>query len=317
MRNKQVYKNDLIFQAIDWAEYDIINDDYDSETDKENEKFEYNKLEYNIFITGSTLDGSSVCVKVENYKPYFYVKMPDSKQLIFINSLKEKCKINRKLSNFQEYKKEFFGFTNNEQFKFAKLVFDNLNNYNNAIRTVKKIFPKSQLYESNFNNFLKFLHEKDLKTTDWMKINDYENISEYTSSCDINVKCDYSAINRHLEYENKSAPFLQATFDIETFSSTGAFPSPDIPDDSVIQISTAFKRFTHDKFECNYIITVKECSEERIHSEYPDDRIIVKSVKNEKELLLEWGKLINNTDPDIIYHYNGDWFDWWLSLIHI
>ncbi len=310
IRNKHNQKNTLIFQPIDWSEHDIIKDFDMEELDQVSDKFEYDKLSYSVFITGSTLEGKSVCVKVENYKPYFYIKVPESRQLTFINTLKEKCKINKKLSNFQEYKKEFFGFTNNEQYKFAKLVFDSLNNYNNAIRTIKKIFPKNTLYETNFNNFLKMLHEKDLKTTDWIKINDYENISEDTSSCEINVSCDYNTLEHYLEYGNKSAPFLQATFDIETYSSTGSFPSPDIPDDSIIQVSTAFKRFTYSNFECNYIITVKKCSEERIHLKYPDDNIIVKSVNSEKELLLEWAKLINNTDPDIIYHYNGDWFDW-------
>ena len=100
MRNKHIQKNTLIFQPIDWSENDIIKDFDMEDIDQDRDKFEYDKLSYSVFITGSTLEGKSVCVKVENYKPYFYIKVPESRQLTFINTLKEKCKINKKLSNF-------------------------------------------------------------------------------------------------------------------------------------------------------------------------------------------------------------------------
>lgn len=79
----------LEFLAIDWIECDepiYDNDEKDEDYDEQFDKL-HNKF-YTIFLFGVTIEGYSVCVKIKNYLPYFYVKIPN----LFIKkeSLKDK-----------------------------------------------------------------------------------------------------------------------------------------------------------------------------------------------------------------------------------
>lgn len=279
----------LKLQTIEWNEFDINNS-----VDENENKFDYSKLEYTIYAYGRTLNNKSVTIEIKGYRPELYIKF-DNNKLKTLNLIKSKCKYFKIKS---EYKKEFYGFTNNEMQEYCKIEFDNLSQYYETQKILKN--SKIQLYESNFDTFLKFLHSKDLQPTGWVNVLDGE-LNDSLSNADINITCNVDEIEKYDTEE--SAPFLQASFDIETFSSTGAFPSPEVEKDYIIQVATTFKHFTENTFKLKHIITMKQCNE--------INDVEVKCVETEQELILEWAKLINRTDPDIIYHYNGDWFDWW------
>ncbi len=291
------------FQAIDWVECDIVPD---SDVNENNQDlFEYAKLKYTIFCSGCDESGNSVSLRIKNYCPEFYVKMPDN-AISFKNYVMAKCNINKKLSNFNVYKKEFYGYTGNKLYRFAKLAFDNLNSYRQAIKILKN---KYSLYQSNFDNFIKFIHFKNLRPSGWLTVNNGENVDEF-SSCSVNIECDFDEI-KHLEKES-NARFLQASFDIETYSQNGGFPDVSNSHDPLIQIGTSFKYLTDPKFSLKHIITLKTCATEKIKelNETSETKVVVESYDTEKEVILAWAKLINQKDPDIIYHYNGDKFDW-------
>ena len=87
-------KNDLISQsttepieffALDWYECDLIADIH---IDKKNNYLNqtHNKT-YNIFIFGVSSKGHSICLKVKNYLPYFYIQIPDDFTSEQINDL--------------------------------------------------------------------------------------------------------------------------------------------------------------------------------------------------------------------------------------
>ena len=75
--------------------------------------------------------------------------------------------------------------------------------------------------------------------------------------------------------------------------------------DKVIQIGTVFWRFGDDKPFYNNIITLGGCSPFNV-GDMPCDVI---SCNNELDVLLEWSKLIERVDPDIILGYNIFGFD--------
>ena len=75
--------------------------------------------------------------------------------------------------------------------------------------------------------------------------------------------------------------------------------------DPVIQIGTVFWRFGEDKPFHNNIITLKGCTE----FDVGDNPCEIISRNNEINVLLEWTKLIEKYDPDIITGYNIFGFD--------
>jgi hypothetical protein len=73
---------DLIFQIIDWQEYNektlIETEKIDYKTKKPRE---ITPSRYFINIYGRTADEKSVVLKVENFKPYFFIEIPEDWKL--------------------------------------------------------------------------------------------------------------------------------------------------------------------------------------------------------------------------------------------
>ncbi len=63
------------FLALDWYECDLLSD---AQIERKSSYLnqEHNKS-YTIFIFGITSKGHSICLRVKNYLPYFYVQIPD------------------------------------------------------------------------------------------------------------------------------------------------------------------------------------------------------------------------------------------------
>jgi DNA polymerase delta subunit 1 len=234
----------IIYQITDW---------FIPDNDKNKSDYETNE-NYCIYIYGTTEDNITICTKVVNFQPFFYVKPPSSWELLsdkkfrekavelevklkedtYESKIKGKSYINKIISssnkkNFNGIevvkKKDFWGFTNNKEFRFLKIVVSTLQLYNNLkyyFQSSKITSEGFKLYESNIDPFLRFIHIKNLKPCGWIKVNNYnledapETISNYNLTADWN-DIEPVAIN-------KIAPLLVASFDIECTSSHGDFP---------------------------------------------------------------------------------------------
>ena len=233
---------EITFQIVDWfiPENDKIQFDPDEEA-----------REYTINIYGKTSDDISICVKVIGFKPFFYIKPPESWELLNDKEFKKKVnelqmklaeddyeakfkgKTTRKqiISRYYkkhlckleiENKKDFWGFTNNKEFRYIKIVVKSLGLYNSLKYYFQDCKDGFVLYESNIEPFLKFIHIKEIKPCGWIKINKYslENVPD--TRCDYNITADWDDI---ISIENNMiAPFKIASFDIECSSSHGDFP---------------------------------------------------------------------------------------------
>jgi DNA polymerase elongation subunit (family B) len=240
---------EIIYQITDW---------FIPETDKNNKKEEEETPEkYSIYIYGTNDKGITICTKVINFKPYFYVKVPkeweDLNEKAFKNKVADfELKLrndkyessyktntyNRRiispkyLSHFDKIeilnKKDFWGFTNNKEFRFLKItchslaLFNSLKYYFQNNDVMKQGF---KLYESNIDPFLKFIHIRGIKPVGWIKVSDYsiddDEIPDTT--CNYNITADWKDIHPMNDI-NTTAPFIIASFDIECTSSHGDFP---------------------------------------------------------------------------------------------
>jgi DNA polymerase elongation subunit (family B) len=155
---------------------------------------------------------------------------------------------------------------------------------------------KFNIYESNIDSFLRCIHIRNLQTCGWVEINKYKKCNDSTI-CEINIECDWKSISPKDDPNLGAAPFKICSFDIECTSSAedGSFPQTNRIGDYIIQIGSVFSRYGGEIYK-RHIITLGSCD--------PIEGVEVISVESEKDLLIEWTKLIKNENPDILTGYN-------------
>lgn len=293
------------FQIIDWYAVDEATNDSDSES----EGSDTIDLNYNIYIFGKTIDAKNITCKIKNFKPFYYIKVKDMNKKKY-NQLLEYIDTHYALREFggnslnrQDIKiierKDIMGFRNNKKYQFLRLSFNSVK----AMHKSKYIFKKAisifntqikfKLYESNFDPFLRYCHIKNLKTVGWVEINKYREINKIYE-IDHN---DITNIDRH-----DIAPFLQMSWDIECYSYNNEFPDPNHIKNEIYQIGCVFEQY-NSNHAIEYILTLKTTDL------VSTDIFKVIECKTERDLLLQWAKLIQTTNPDIMYTFNGDVFD--------
>lgn len=232
---------DIDFQVLDWRANDLVVDSEkssdESDDDEEREKGTYMKSnrKYTIKSFGIDENGNSISVTITDFNPYFFVK-PRRKRVTteLVDKLKKYI-----ISTLSPYmvddfvgvsvvtKKEMWGFTNNDQFKYIKLKFKSLMCMKSCAKLVKKT-PLSvfDLYESNIEPFIRLLHHKNINPSGWIRLtkNNYkENVGILRTNCTRDLVIHWKHIESLAQKEN-IAPLKIASFDIECTSSHGDFP---------------------------------------------------------------------------------------------
>ena len=260
-------EQDFIFQITDWyiPEADRAKEYYNRKDGypQSNEPPE----EYKIYMFGVTKEGYSICVEVKNFQPYFFLKLPESWENLskydlgdkmealktrLLHEQSTKRKFNKSTQKWEEYesniipyklrkhlvelkvikRKNFWGFTNQADFRFIKITMKSLALFNIMKRFFAEESQVSQgfaMYESNIDPFLRFIHTRNIEPCGWVKIQkwSYEQMSETESGsvfsrANYNISVDYNDV--YAQNINQIAPLLIASFDIECTSSHGDFP---------------------------------------------------------------------------------------------
>ena len=314
------------FQIYDWVEdHEVINNNSDND-DYDNQPVG----EYIIHIFGRCEDGKSVYAKIKDYTPYFYILLPSKYQNApeeeveqFINLIKiffksRECKVYYKykstLIDVQLIKqKKAEGFTNDSEFYFLRLVFNNyegMKKYksfieNNKIKIGQFNPYQFKLYEANVLPMIRCFHIRDISGCSWVQIqeNKYELIEDDKQSrCDIEIVLSYKYLIPITDNKKGNAPFRIASYDIECNSIDGEFPQAKRKGDSIIQIGITYTYIGQSIPYRQYIACLGNTSNF-------DENTIVESYGSEEELLLGFLKEINSSDCDIITGYNIFFFD--------
>ena len=321
------------FQILDWQQYneEVIDESKDIQVyDDEEDNATINKLKYKISLFGRTNENKTIHVKIEDYTPFFYIEIPlawsktKTMQRTKIMQLISYLKTNVRKSNSalitnglidNEYKvetrKKFRGFTNYNDFHFIRLIFDNQKSMKAYERWIqcnpiknRDLFINDtylKLYESNLEPFLRCMHIRKLDACGWVKLDKYKEIKDESTFCELNISTSWLDLER-LD-ENIIQKFVIASFDIECMSFSGAFPQAK-ENDPIIQIGTVFSYYGESEPFKKHIITLGGCEKTQ---DLEDTEIV--ACKTEKSVLLNWTKLIQDMDPDIITGYNIFGFD--------
>ena len=273
------------FQASSWEARDVDDD-------------------YIISIFGRSDTGKSVCVTTA-FNPYFFVKLPirsteDSARTMFQN-IKRVCP---SVLSYEILKsKDLWGFQNNEKFFFMKLNFKTLSQMKICDRKLQKpigedVYPL-KVYESNVDPFLRFMHRTGISSTGWLETGD-KCVRNNISRVDIDLFCnDWRSLKP--DDTKGNAPFIVASFDIETYSSTGEFPDADVQGDEIFQIGITLKRLGEKEIYNHTCLCYKQTS--------PVEGTDIICYETERELLIGFSEFIRKHDIDILTGWNIFGFD--------
>lgn len=285
---------------------------YSHDEDIGEEEDEDVKLQHVIHLFGRNENGQTVGVKTI-FSPYFFVEIPTNWSMTQVQMLISTMKglvypKDDAVSFTPVTRKKFYGFTNGAKFRFIRCVHKSKKGMSFLSRKLsdgiefqgkKRSF---EVYESNIEPALRFLHINDLQACGWVEVDPLKSkkTEEPVSKCDIDLFVpsfrDFSPATSEV-----SAPFVIASFDIEVFSHDGSFPSPQVKENVVFQVATTLQRYGEAEPFLKHIVC--------LHDTNPIDDVEMKVVQTERELLLEWTRFINREQVDVLLGYNIWGFD--------
>ena len=219
--------------------------------------------EFRIQMFGINEQGETCSIFVDDYHPFFYVKVGDhwtnATKSAFIRDIKknlksryyensiiaEKCEIVEK--------RKLYGFDGGKNHKFVLLVFKNttvMNRVKNLwfhdiftpregkTRALKpdgymfedpktKTHTRTYIYEANIPPILRFFHIQKISPSGWVTFSTKKTrlIEKYTTTCQYEYRLSFEDIIPQNEKETV-VPYKICSFDIEASSSHGDFPIP-------------------------------------------------------------------------------------------
>ncbi len=273
-----------------------------------------------IYCFGCTQEGQKISLSIEGFRPYFYLKATTPGDQLDVDDSQIYEDMQERFKDAQidcVDKIDGYTYQQHKTTTFYKLSFKNLKQYNDAKRLCRNLEHSErrvclQLYQSNITNTMKYINDNEYKYCGWYRVKCPRSRIAKTpwnkkSKC-FNVTIeDVSLLEK-----DAIAPFMQASFDIEVNSHDGQFPSPHVTENAIIQIATVFKKYGAEDFCHKHVVVLAD--QKFTPSSFDEDASIT-IVKTEAELLLSWSRTILEWDPDIIYSYNGDKFDWDYVLV--
>jgi DNA polymerase elongation subunit (family B) len=318
--------NPIEFQIYDWQEDHELDEDDDDDSDSSDVK--HNDIgNYIIHTFGRTLDGKSVYMRVINYTPHFYIKLPlnwsklEAKSNIqkifsyFVSDMNKKIwkKYRECLISMDVVEKMAAeGFTNGKQYLFGRLIFNNMS----AMKKYKFMFEESSVYipgiitkavqfktyEANLPPMLRCFHIRKISGCSWVSVSKYTKLEKEISEsyCDIELRVDWRDINP-IE-KDTNAPLRILSFDIECYSSDkDKFPQAKNKLDCIFQIGSTYTYLNESIPYRQHIVCLKETD--------PVEGSIVEWYEDEREMVRAWIQEIITQDCDIITGWNIFGFD--------
>ena len=247
-----MHEMDKTVRLLDFNIYDeVVEKDTSSESDNSSGEYKckQDSKRFVIQVFGINEKGETFSIFVNDYKPFFYVKVAENwsieRKTEFLNHIKTKigkyyensiceCKIIKR--------KKLYGFDGGKEHKFIMFKFNNTS----AMNKVKNLFyeygkngrrlmeqgyvfqdTNTYLYEANIPPLLRYFHIKEISPSGWICIP----LKKATITEKKKTTCKYEYEVGHaniIPLNNKETvvPYKICSFDIEASSSHGDFPVP-------------------------------------------------------------------------------------------
>ena len=260
-------------QPCDWYEHDV-------------------RGKYVIDVFGRTDKNQVACLRINGFRPYFYVR--STKKPTIGTVLAEK-----------KYD-VLAGFNNLQSIDVWKVVCDSKEMFSNATKSVE-----GTQYESNLPPFLRFFHDRDISpaspfrfkehqyTIPTIPIVDEDEVPRPLYAVDVFYQCDLMEIE---SAPTVSIPLKVACYDLEMYSHSGLFPRAN--QDPIVQIGISY-RWSNDMLtpvrRRVFVVGSVDASD--------DPSVEFVACPTEKEMLYKFAYEIRTQNPDIMCGYNTFGFD--------
>ena len=275
-----------------------------------------------IRMFGVTVEGNSVCCHVLGFRPYIFIKTPQS--LTKDNLEKFKNAMNKAL--LDDLNNNTFGVVeavvtcefvekivgNQASSSFVKITLA----IPELAAAAEKLLRRGQVnmaeleevgsiqaLEANVDFVVRLMADRNLGGCSWVELppgtwerRDGERLD---SRCQLEVEVAWQSFIPHQAEGTKVAPLRILSLDIECDGRPGKFPVPEL--DPVILISSLVVRYGEQQPFIRTVFTLKSCE--------PIPGTSVVSCDQENDLLAQWAAFFRDCDPDIITGYNVNHFD--------
>jgi DNA polymerase elongation subunit (family B) len=235
----RLFDFNIFDRDTDIIDYQIFpKNDYESTLD-EDIKTVYKK-EFCIQMFGINEQGQTCSISVNDFKPFFYVKIPDNWKKKHVDEFKRSIG-EKYIKNVEKVQhKKLYGFSAGKEFSFIKISFDTTRNMSRIKQLwyesgdVKKFSYKNSLgtseleiYESCIPPLLRYFHIQTISPSGWVKTNmtKSKKVDKPTTTCMFEITTSSNYIIPQPDKETM-VPYNICSFDIEASSSHGDFPLP-------------------------------------------------------------------------------------------
>jgi len=272
---------------------------------------------YVIRMFGRMQNGESISVKVIDFQPFFYIKIPETWSEIDVGTVFKHLKSigGRHKDNLLEYEicRRFdlhHYFCAGKDFRFMQLLFKTkeafdeyakIFNKNIKIPNVTRTYDHYDTYEKKVDPTISFIHMRKLDSAGWITLPEgkyFDNDDNVTTTHSKTIKCYYV---KPVKDVRSLAPLLTLSYDIECISLDGTFPQPNRPADKIVSICGTVNVYGSERIVKTIVLGLD--SSKRVKN------ADMQCFDNEKDLLLAWRDAINDIDPDFIISFNGFNFD--------
>jgi DNA polymerase elongation subunit (family B) len=255
IRKPVIRKN---YRLIDFHIYDERPDDSIQTVDHDSDDSDKKPIRRNddaqfiIQMYSINEQGETCILIVDDFAPFFYIKVGDNWDQLQVNQLLDHLK--EKVGKFYSEsilsatlidRHKLYGFSAGKKHKFAQIVFKNaavMNKTKNLWyeyvqgrdgsneRKMKPLtfqYTNLVLYESSIPPLLRYFHIQNISPSGWVSVNTSKCIipTHRLTTCKYEYICKTSHIRAETEKETR-VPYKICSFDIEASSSHGDFPLP-------------------------------------------------------------------------------------------
>lgn len=275
---------------VDWIPEDRIPENTDGHEGQDSS--------FRIVLFGKTLDGSSACVRIR-FTPYFLVEAPAewSEARVKLWST-ELARAHEAVSGIPVRRKSAWGFTAASPRWYVQLAFRS----HAALKRCKYALQrdKRRTYEATVEPLIRLFHLRDVSPAGWMRVARHWTPPDRISHADVEIETSFEHVGP--SPETACPPLIVGSFDIESYSESGAFPLPTNPNDHVIQISTAFQRYGEPDPYLRSVVS--------LGSTNPVEGVEIIAVRTEPEVVNEWIDVLHREKVDVLIGWNTHQFDW-------